>query len=136
MAKKEKTTEETKEILEVVPEKKEIKIFSVSDLKNSGAFVDRKPVLREVSWTNPETDEEFNFNVFVRRQSYKTFSVFIDKADYVKDKDKTCLMVSRCLAKDETGEKDLLTYEEVSDLDFNLVIAFVNAIYEVNNKKK
>lgn len=116
--------------------KKEPKILSISDLQKSGSFAPRLPVKKLVKWTDTNTDEEFEAYVFVRRQSYKTFSVFVEDNKNVADKLKTALMISKCLASDETGQKDLFTYEQVCDLEFHITVALLEAINEVNYKKK
>lgn len=104
-------------------------------IKKQKVFVDRKPVKREIVWEQQDEDgktEKIKFNVFVRRQNFATFSNYLSNPNDQKNNSR---LIAESLAKDEKGEKNLLTLQQVESLHPMLAILFLNAINEVNTKK-
>lgn len=104
-------------------------------VKQTEAFVDTMPVKKEIVWKRKDEDgtKKFRFTVYVRRQNFAIFSNFIAAAQSTSDQ--SCKILVECLAKDEKGKQNLLTFEEAKNLNTELAILLLNAINEVNTKK-
>lgn len=131
-----KEKKETKEVQEKDTQDK-IENISLSFeelIKKDDVFIDSRPVKKEIVWKRQDTDgsKQFRFNVFIRRQNFAIFSNFLEHST---NSHQSCKLLVECLAKDEKGKENLLTFEQAKDLHPELAILFLNAIHEVNTKK-
>lgn len=127
--------EETQENTQEMQEDGVVEVSFDQLIKKQKVFVDRKPVKREIVWEQQDEDgktEKIKFNVFVRRQNFATFSNYLSNPNDQKNNSR---LIAESLAKDEKGEKNLLTLQQVESLHPMLAILFLNAINEVNTKK-
>lgn len=123
-------TEAVEEAVEEVVEQ-----FSFKQVLDQGGLVDSKPVRKKVQWERPSDNKKLEFFVFIRKQSFKVFSKFIDKSVVENDMLLGAQMISACLSTDASGKTDLLSYEKACELHPSLAIALINVIHDVNSKK-
>lgn len=130
------TKKQTKQANEVVDQiQDQEQSISFDELLNKqGGFVDTTPVKKVVKW-NQGKDKNFNFDVYVRKQSFKVFSKFLDRNAVENDMLLGAQMISSCLSKDPEGKEDLMSYEKACKLHPQLAILLIQAIDEVNSKK-
>lgn len=116
-------------------EVKQVSPFNLEDLKKFGGIVDRKPVRKTIEWTS-QSGEKLVADIFIRKQSFENFSQFLDKDYTAKNKVGLAALIAKSLASDETGKKDLLTYDQACSLEYGLALVFISAINEVNGATK
>lgn len=104
--------------------------ISTVDLKAIGGFTPATGYLKELSWTNTETDETHNFNVYVQKTSFGRYAKLLKQGEDA-DVPGAYLLVN-CLFRDKACRKPLLTYDQVLALDPGLSGVFFQAVREVN----
>lgn len=112
--------------------------LSIDNLKESGAFVSRQPVMKEIEWSN--SGEDYSAQVYVLPMSYKTA-----KSDLVAARGSVDEMANRIATHivDEAGNQVFTVGDITGDsdpdrgpLNYDLTVALFTAIGEVSGMGK
>lgn len=109
----------------------------LKELKARGAFVDRAPVAKELTWVRKDADGKEltdTFTVFVIRQSFGTIERSMLPDPSAPDRSTAARFIAECIRLGDDAS-EALTYEDAYSLDPSLATLFVKAINEVNGAK-
>jgi hypothetical protein len=110
-------------------------------IARAGGVVPREPVAKTVHWSHidRETGEQMNdeIDVYIVRRDFDMASQLFNEASTDKTRNHILLVVSKSLLiDDEKGGREFAPYDWLRSLDETLVLAFYNAVQEVNSGPK